>query len=48
MACATISEAGTQALRDGAIALSNLACRLIVEDGLLDQAKAEFKKTTSK
>ena len=48
MACATISEAGTQALRDGAIALSNLARRLIVEDGLLDQAKAEFKKTISK
>lgn len=45
MACATISEAGSKALRDGAVALANLGRRLIMENDLLDQAKAEFQKT---
>lgn len=48
MACATISEAGSKALRDGAVALANLGRRLIMENGLLDQAKAEFQKTVHK
>lgn len=48
MACATISEAGSKALRDGAVALANLGRRLIMENDLLDQAKAEFKKTVHK
>lgn len=48
MACATISEAGNKALRDGAVALANLGRRLIMENGLLDQAKAEFQKTVHK
>lgn len=48
MACATISEAGSKALRDGAVALANLGRRLIMENGLLDQAKAEFQKTVNK
>lgn len=47
MACATISEAGSKALRDGAVSLANLGRRLIMENGLLDQAKAEFQKTVS-
>lgn len=44
MACATISEEGRKALRDGAISLANLGRRLICEEGLLDKVKEEFKK----
>lgn len=48
MACATISEAGTKALRDGSIALANLGRRLISDTGLLEKAKEEFTKTLKK
>lgn len=42
MACATISEAGRAALRDGAIALANIGRKLIQSDALLAKVKEEF------
>ena len=48
MASATISEAGTQAVHDGALALAYLGYRLITEEGLLKKAKEEFKATLKK
>lgn len=48
MACATISDAGTKALRDGAISLANLGLRLICEKDLLKKAKEEFKRSIAK
>lgn len=48
MACATISDAGTKALRDGAISLANLGLRLICEKDLLKKAKEEFERSIAK
>ncbi|WP_416325219.1 M20 family metallopeptidase [[Eubacterium] hominis] len=48
MACATISDTGTKALRDGAISLANLGLRLICEKDLLKKAKEEFERSIAK
>ena len=44
MASVTISEAGKKGLRDGAIALAMIGYRLLSEQGLLEEVKAEFQQ----
>lgn len=48
MAHATISKAGTKALRDGSIALAALGRRLIVDRDLLNRTKTEFSNARKK
>lgn len=48
MAHATISKAGTKALRDGSIALATLGRRLIVDRDLLNRTKTEFSNARKK
>lgn len=48
MASATISKAGTKALRDGSIALAALGIRLILDKNLLSKTKAEFSNAIKK